>query len=45
MVLHSEGMGSETKFARPHIYLGGLQVDEKDAVNQAIVRFGSLYQD
>src|SRR5437899_2313184 len=27
LVLHAEGLGSEQKFAKPHIYLGGLQVD------------------
>ena len=29
LVLHAEGLGSEQKFARSHIYLGGLQVDEQ----------------
>ena len=27
LVVHSEGLGSEAKFAKPHLYLGGLQVD------------------
>ena len=27
LVLHGEGLGVETKFAKPHYYFGGLQVD------------------
>ena len=27
LVVHGEGLGSEAKFAKPHLYLGGLQVD------------------
>jgi dipeptidyl aminopeptidase/acylaminoacyl peptidase len=27
LVMHGEGLGVETKFAKPHYYLGGLQVD------------------
>ncbi|CAN5776821.1 S9 family peptidase [soil metagenome] len=27
LIVHGEGLGNEAKFARPHYYLGGLQVD------------------
>ena len=27
LVVHGEGLGNEAKFAKPHYYLGGLQVD------------------
>ncbi len=29
LVLHGEGLGDDVKFARPHYYFGGLQVDYK----------------
>jgi dipeptidyl aminopeptidase/acylaminoacyl peptidase len=29
LVLHGEGLGNEVKFAKPHYYFGGLQVDFK----------------
>jgi dipeptidyl aminopeptidase/acylaminoacyl peptidase len=29
LVTHGEGLGSEQRFARPHVYLGGLQVDDR----------------
>ena len=29
LVVHGEGLGVETKFAKPHYYFGGLQVDYK----------------
>jgi dipeptidyl aminopeptidase/acylaminoacyl peptidase len=29
LVVHGEGLGNETKFAKPHLYLGGLQVDTR----------------
>ena len=29
LVLHGEGLGDDVKFAKPHYYFGGLQVDYK----------------
>jgi dipeptidyl aminopeptidase/acylaminoacyl peptidase len=29
LVTHGEGLGSEQRFGRPHVYLGGLQVDDR----------------
>ena len=29
LILHGEGLGDDVKFARPHYYFGGLQVDYK----------------